>query len=69
MKVAMIITGVVGLVLMAIGCVPYFRAVKNEDAAAQARAMKLLGVASFFLTVFFILLVILVVRVLFSFLG
>ena len=68
MKIAMIIAGVVALLLIAIGCFPYIKAVKNEDAAQKQKAMRWFSIASIFLTAFFILLIILVVRALFSFL-
>lgn len=69
MKIAMIITGVAALILTVIGCIPYVRAHKNEDAEKALKAQRWFSVASLFLITFFILLVILVVRVLFSVLG
>ena len=68
MKIAMIITGVAAMILTVIGCVPYVRAYKNEDAEKMIKAKRWFSVASLFLTGFVILLVVLVVRMLLSFL-
>lgn len=69
MKIAMIVTGVAALILTIIGCIPYVRAAKNEDAEKMMKAKRWFSVASLFLTAFVILLIILVVRLLFSTLG
>ena len=69
MKIAMFITGILGLTLIALGGGTLVFAAKNEDAQKQTRGGKIAAIGSLFLLAFFILLIILLVQVLFSLAG